>query len=77
MDKGRLYLNIVITVAMVLLALVAWTMQDALARNDKDHEVIKDDLKELSAIVMTYFKNAPPNHIHLPDGGVARIVPNQ
>jgi hypothetical protein len=72
--SSRWYLNVIITLLMVFMALIAWTMQDALARNDQDHEVIKDDLKELSGLVLTFVQNAPPNHIHLPDGTCARIL---
>jgi len=75
-NRSRWYLNVIITIVMIFLALIAWSMQDALARNRRDHEVIKDDLRELSALVMTFVKNAPPNHVHLPNGGVARIVPD-
>ena len=75
-EKARWYLNILVTICMVILALIAWAMRDALARNERDHEVIKEDLQALSAIVTTFFQNAPPNHVHLPDGSVARVVPN-
>lgn len=73
-SKTRWYLNVIVTIGLIIIALVSWSMKDALARNDKTHEVIKEDLRTLSHLITTYVKNAPPNHIHLPDGGVARIL---
>lgn len=72
--KTRWYLNVIVTIALIIIALVSWALKDAMARNDKTHEVIKDDLRVLSHLITQYVQNAPPNHIHLPDGGVARIV---
>jgi len=73
-EKTKWYLNVIVTIVMVFMAVIAWSMNDALARNTRDHEVIKEDLKALSSLVLAFVQNAPPQHIHLPDGGVARVI---
>lgn len=83
-DRSKLYLNIIMTLCAILLAVMSWVMKSAVERNDLDHIAIKAvqgtkaDRRDIERIetsvdrlvdkIGRFIESAPPPHVHLNDG---------